>query len=410
MTTTTEEKIRLPISSRYEFQKPIGSGGMGTVYRAFDRRSEQLVAIKVLKYKESDSPILHQRILREFRAATELEHPNIVRALSFETIDDINFLVYELVEGGNLFDKLEHCKRFSETDAVRIITQVGQALEYAHVRGVIHRDVKPDNILILADGRAKLTDFGLAKTIDSHEDNLTRPASGLGTPQYMAPEQFSDAKTVGPRSDIYSLGATLYTLVTGRLPFNGKSALAIMTQKEFEKYRSARTIVPGLSERVDAAITASMKPNPEDRPESCLAFFKLLMGRRRKAKDSQQNDIKPRDGGKNRRAWIRHLVGVGSSGGVDPAAIQSGGDLESWPLLVRDVSAGGIGIVLARRFEPGTELFIEYGDGSGTTSRRLRSRIIRVQAEKNGHWAYGCQFYEPLTEQELTEIVKLFLG
>jgi len=406
MTSTRPERIRLPMSSRYEFERPIGSGGMGTVYRALDRRTGQIVAIKVLRYRESENPILHQRIMREFRAATELEHPNIVRALAFETIDNINFLVYEFVEGGTLHDRLEQLRRFPETEAVRIVTQIAQALEYAHTRGVVHRDVKPDNILILKDGRAKLTDFGLAKTIDSHEDNLTRPASGLGTPQFMAPEQFLDAKTVGPRSDIYSLGATLYTLVTGQLPFNGKTALAIMTQKEFEKYPAARSVVPGLSERVDAAIAASMRPDPKERPASCMAFFKALIGKRRKAKESQKGNS---GNGADKRAWVRHALGIASSGGVDPA-VHTGGELEYWPLVVRDVSVGGVGLLLARRFEPGTELFIEYGDNSDKQSRKLPARVIRVQPEINGHWIHGCKFLKPVTERELAEMVSLLQG
>jgi serine/threonine protein kinase len=408
MPSMIKERQRIPISSRYEFQKPIGTGGMGTVYRALDRRTNQLVAIKVLRYKESENPILHQRNMREFRAASELEHPNIVRALSFETIDEINFVVYELVEGGSLCDRLDHIKRFSENEAIRIVTQIGQALEYAHSRGVVHRDIKPDNILLLPDGRAKLTDFGLAKTIDSNEDNLTRPLSGLGTPQFMAPEQFSDAKTVGPRSDIYSLGATLYAMVTGRNPFDGKTALAIMTQKEFEKYPSARSLVPGLNERIDIAISACLKPEPEGRPASCLDFFKLLMKRRRKGKETAK-PITASHTINNRRAWIRHTVGVGASGWIDPA-VQAGGELETWPLVVRDISAGGIGLLLARRFEPGTELFIEYGDGTEKPSKKIPTRIMRVQPESNGHWIHGCQFLAPLGDGELAEMVKLFLG
>ena len=155
---------RFPVSSaRFEFQHEIGSGGMGTVYRALDRRTSKPVAIKILKAKRSENPTLHQRLAREFKAASELEHPNIVRAISFETDGELSYLVSELVEGDSLGDRLDkHC-RLSEADAVRIITQIAQALHYAHQKQIIHRDVKPDNILLLHDGRAKLTDFGLAK-------------------------------------------------------------------------------------------------------------------------------------------------------------------------------------------------------------------------------------------------------
>jgi serine/threonine protein kinase len=408
MPAATSERIRLPMTSRYDFEKPIGTGGMGTVYRAFDRQTGELVAIKVLRYRQSENPVLHQRIIREFRAASELEHPNIVRALAFDTIDDVTFLVFELVEGGSVGDKLEKVGRIPEAEAIRIITQISQALQYAHSHGVVHRDVKPDNILLLPDGRAKLTDFGLAKMHDSEEDNLTRPASGLGTPQFMAPEQFSDAKTVDVRSDIYSLGATLYNLVTGQLPFNGKTALAIITQKEFERYPSARSLVPGLSERVDAAIAAALKPDPAARPKSCLAFFKMLAGRRRKGKEAAAE--KPvRNVQSNRRRAVRHVVCLGSAGAIDPA-VHAGGELESWPLVIRDVSVGGVGLLLARRFEPGTELLIECGDGADPGPAKLSARVIRVQPEGHGHWVHGCKFENPLTDSELSGLIKLSNG
>jgi serine/threonine protein kinase len=239
--------------------------------------------------------------------------------------------------------------------------------------------------------------------IDSGDDNLTRPASGLGTPQFMAPEQFADAKGVTHRCDIYSLGATLYNLLTGQPPFDGKTALAIMTQKEFEKYTPARRLVSGLSERVDAAITAALKPDPLDRPESCLAFFKLITSRT-KAHKAPHRTVPQQENGSNRRAWIRHDVGIGSAGSID-TGLHSGGEIETWPLVVRDVSKGGIGLLLARRFESGTELLIEFGEGA-PERRRLTAKVIRVQGEKAGHWFHGCRFESPLNEDELKKLVE----
>jgi hypothetical protein len=409
MESTGVRPARLPASDRYEFQKPLGTGGVGTVYRALDRRTGELVAVKVLNFKASQNPTLHKRLAREFQAATELEHPNIVRALTFETDGEISYLVYELVTGASLATRLEQRGRLPEGEVVRVITQVAQALHYAHSRGVVHRDVKPDNILMLADGRVKLTDFGLAKTLHADEE-LTRHATGLGTPHFMAPEQFADARSAGVRCDVYSLGATLYNLITGIVPFDAKSDLAILTKKERCAYRPAKSVVSNLSDRVDAAIQAALNPDPEKRPATCLEFFKLLTSR-------PQHKLSPGHvaaaasarsaGPADRRAFVRFPLRTGACAYVN-TALHGGeeGAEESWPLVVRDVSAGGIGIVIARRFERGTELSVEMRFGPDSTSRRFQVRVIRVFPERGGHWVHGCAFASPLSEEEVTSLLQ----
>ncbi|MBN9122778.1 MAG: serine/threonine protein kinase [Planctomycetes bacterium] len=197
MSTASAPAARLPSVPRFEFGEAIGAGGAGTVYRARDREYGRPVAIKVLRTPLDAAPTLHQRLAREFRAATQLEHPNIVRALDAGNDGTVSYLVFELIEGVSLGERIEKRGRLRELDAVRVATQIAQALHYAHLRNVIHRDVKPDNILLLSDGRAKLTDFGLAKDHNSDQD-LTRHAGALGTPNFMAPEQFADARSVGP--------------------------------------------------------------------------------------------------------------------------------------------------------------------------------------------------------------------
>jgi serine/threonine protein kinase len=409
MGSTTLRPLRLPVTNRYEFQKPLGSGGVGTVYRALDRRTGELVAVKVLNIRASQNPTVHKRLEREFHAATELEHPNIVRALAFETDGEISFLVYELVNGCSLGARVEEHGRLPEGEVVRLITQVAQALHYAHSRGVVHRDVKPDNILLLPDGRAKLTDFGLAKTLDANEE-LTRNATGLGTPHFMAPEQFADAKSAGPRADVYSLGATLYNLVTGRLPFDAKTDLAILAKKERGLSHSPKSLVPGLSDRVDAAILAAVNPNPANRPGSCLEFFKLLTARAPK-KHSPSRLTAPKltkpAGPADRRAWVRFPLGAGGCGYVDTTLHGAAAETEEgWPLVVRDVSVGGIGIVLARRFERGTELSVEMRCGPDQATRRFRARVIRVDPDRGGHWVHGCAFLTPLGETDLVGLLQ----
>jgi len=399
---------RLPSVKRYEFREPIGSGGVGTVYRAWDREADRPVAVKVLRTKMADNPVIHQRFVQEFRAATQLEHPNIVRALDMGVDGNISYLVYELVNGANLGDRIEAKGRLPEDEAVRIITQIAQALHYAHLRQVIHRDVKPDNILVLPDGRAKLTDFGLAKDYNNDQD-LTRQASGLGTPNYMAPEQFADAKNVGARSDVYSLAATLFTAVTGRVPFQAKTPFATLVLKEKET-PSVRAIVPGLSERLDAAIRQSLRPEPKERPRSCLEFFKLLTTSFR-FEDGNADDLPPSTmviRPKNeRRAWIRHALDVGSCGVIDTSICGGGPENEEfWPLVIRDLSIGGVGVLVARRFELGTELHIELSAGPGVPPRRLVARVVRVVPEKTGHWIHGCAFAQQLSEDELAMLIR----
>ncbi len=408
MPPATIKSARLPSLARYEFGEAVGSGGMGTVYRALDRTTGQQVAIKVLRAKMTDDLTAHQRFVQEFRAATQLEHPNIVRALDMGIDGSISYLVYELVEGPDLGDRIRATGKLSETEAVKIITQTAQALHYAHLRQVIHRDVKPDNILLLPDGRAKLTDFGLAKDYNNDLD-LTRHASALGTPHFMAPEQFGDAKHVDARCDVYGLGATLYNAVTGKLPFHAKFPLAILARKEHETL-SARSLVPGLSERLDVAIQSAMRVDPDLRPPSCLEFFKLLTARSKfdgemPGRDSRlaRKPVVPSD----RRSCVRHILDVGSCGVVDTAATGDGGpeSEEMWPLVIRDVSNGGIGVLLARRFEAGTVLTIEFQVGS-TGFTRLEVRVVRVEAEGAGHWTHGCAFKHKLSDDELANLLK----
>jgi serine/threonine protein kinase len=269
--------------------------------------------------------------------------------------------------------------------------------------------VKPDNILIQADGKAKLTDFGLAKDYSINQsEELTRAASGLGTPHFMAPEQFANAKTADVRCDVYSLGATLYNLVTGRLPFDAKFTLAILTMKERCKYKAARAIVPGLNERVDLAIRAALDPDPNRRPESCLEFFKILTGRRR-MKGGQlittpapiRTSLAPV---KNRRCSVRFPLRLGSCGFVDPD-IHGGDSQETWPLVVRDVSERGIGLLIARRFEIGTELAIDLMIEPGKP-QQFPIKVVRIESERAGHWIHGCIFARPLTGEQLRALVR----
>jgi serine/threonine protein kinase len=262
----------------YELLEKIAEGGMGTVYRARERTTGQTVAVKVAPAHVAKSPILLKRFELEYSVARTLEHPNLVRALDFGFHGSAPYLVMEFVEGESLGQKIERDGPLPESEAIRLIAQVAQGLHKAHKQGIVHRDVKPDNILVTPDGQAKLTDLGLVKEVEA-DLNLTRTGRGLGTPHFMAPEQFRAAKTAGPRADIYGLGATLYMMVTGQLPFGSTTGpLDAWMRKINNDLPSPRELVPGLSERVDWAIRRAMSPDQEHRPSTCREFVEDLTG------------------------------------------------------------------------------------------------------------------------------------
>jgi serine/threonine protein kinase len=224
------------------------------------------------------NPVLVKRFEQEFHAASRLDHPNIVRALAFGETGGVPYLVMEFVEGESLGQKIQREGRLSETEAIRLIAQVAQGLHRAHKMNLVHRDIKPDNVMVTPDGTAKLCDLGLVKELET-DLNLTRTGRGLGTPHFMAPEQFRNAKNADLRCDIYALGATLYMMVTGELPFKSSGPLDAWMKKMHNDLLPPRKVVASLSERIDWAIRRAMSADPEQRPASCREFVEDLTGR-----------------------------------------------------------------------------------------------------------------------------------
>ena len=263
----------------YDLLHKIADGGMGSVYKARDRTTGALVAVKVMDpEKAAHNKVLLKRFEREFRLAGALAHPNIVRVLDYGLEGRTPYLVMEFVDGENLGERIEREGCLAEDEAVRLIIQVAGALGEIHKQGMIHRDVKPDNILLTGDGQVKLTDLGLAKGGDTNLD-LTRAGSGLGTPCFIAPEQFREAKYANQRCDLYALAATLYAAVTGQLPFGDCNLVDAWAKKLRNELPPPRQLVPTLSERVDWAIRRAMSADPSRRPASCREFVEDLTGR-----------------------------------------------------------------------------------------------------------------------------------
>jgi serine/threonine protein kinase len=385
---------------RYDLVELLGKGGMGAVYRGVDRESKETVAVKILNTNLAENPRLHYRFAQEFKSASKLDHPNIVRALDFGLDGALTFLVMEYVAGHSLGKMITRHGKLPEGPAVRIITQVAQALQYAHKRRIIHRDVKPDNILVRPDGLTKLADFGLAKDFNNDQD-LTKPASGLGTPHFMAPEQYEDAKNASVLCDVYSLGATLYCALTGKVPFQDVNQLHALAKKIKGGIPSVRELVPKVSEHADEAIRRAMSPVAADRPANCLNFVKLLQARTPTGAGEPLPAPDP-----DRRASVRYARNIGTTCVIDTGVVVGGpGAAEDWPAAVRDVSTGGVGLALARRFEPGTTFSLELDATEGLPARSFPVRVKRVQPEPLGHWFHGCEFVNPLSADDLKQLL-----
>jgi serine/threonine-protein kinase len=212
----------------YQILSKLGAGAMATVFKARQLSLDRIVAIKVLPREMSENREYVERFYKEGKAAAKLNHPNIVQAIDVGEAGGYHYFVMEYVEGRTLHDDLAAGKVFSEAEALDVIMQVAKALEHAHKQGFIHRDVKPKNIMITPEGLVKLADMGLARAASDVQAARAEAGRAFGTPYYISPEQIRGEVNIDFRADIYSLGATLYHLVTGRVPFEGSTPAAVM--------------------------------------------------------------------------------------------------------------------------------------------------------------------------------------
>jgi serine/threonine-protein kinase len=264
---------------RYMIEREIGKGAMGNIYLARDPKLDRRVVIKTVCFSLASSEVdiasLRDRIYREARAIAKLSHPNIVVIYDVEDDAEMSYIVMEYIEGRDLRQvlKTEHLLDYERTR--KIVAQVCGALDYAHRAGIIHRDVKPSNIMLLPNDKVKVTDFGIAKIADNF--SLTLPGHVLGTPSYMAPEQF-EGEEIDGRADIFSLGVVLYELVTGCRPFHGKT-MASLAYKIVHKMH----VPPSLQNvelpmALDEIIGRALAKEPEERYQTAEAFREALVG------------------------------------------------------------------------------------------------------------------------------------
>jgi|GEM_PF-1122983 len=251
----------------FELLATLGKGGMGVVFKARQVSMDRIVALKVLPPSLAKNEAFVQRFLREARSAARLNHPNIVQGIDVGQAEGHYYFAMEFVDGTTVRDMIKAQGRLDEKTALNIVGAVARGLEHAAKHGIIHRDIKPDNIMVARDGAVKLADLGLARTTEK-PDTMTIEGTALGTPYYMAPEQVRAETDLDTRADIYALGATLFHMVTGEFAFTGANAGAIMARHLSDPVPSAKDKCPEVSRATDELIQRMMAKDPADRPQT----------------------------------------------------------------------------------------------------------------------------------------------
>ena len=262
---------------RYQIVSPLGQGGMASVYKAFQPALDRYVALKVLRAGIVDDPEQRERFEREAKAIARLRHPSIVQVFDFDNVDGTAFLVMEFIDGGTLKTKLTELagtgQRLPRGEAGRIISEIADGLDMAHHQGIVHRDVKPSNVLLNRAGRAIIADFGIARILAAAQQ--TQTGVGVGTPEYMSPEQ-GEGIAVDKQSDIYSLGVMAYELVTGRVPFRADTPLAVVLAHVRDPLPLPSSIDPSVGPDVERVLLKAMAKSPSERYQSAGEFAHAL--------------------------------------------------------------------------------------------------------------------------------------
>jgi serine/threonine-protein kinase len=268
---------KVSVLGDFRLLKKLGEGGMGAVYKATQISLDREVAVKVLPRQLAASKDFVARFHREAKIMAKIDHPNVLRCYAFGEFKGVPYFAMEYVDGGTMQTWMKQLGQLSVGDALHVVIACAQALQHAHEMELVHRDIKPDNILLTSKGVVKVADLGLAKAT-SEDMGLTKTGTGAGTPLYMSPEQCRDVKHVDGRSDIYSLGCMLYYFLAGQLPFAGETVVELYEAKEKGKFPPARQANDEVPERLDLILDKMMAKKPELRYQTCGELLKDLEG------------------------------------------------------------------------------------------------------------------------------------
>ena len=262
--------LRIP---GYQIIRKLGAGAMASVYLAKQLSLDRLVAVKILPHRYSSDATFIERFYKEGKAAAKLSDPNIVGAFDVGQVGDQHYFVMEFVDGETVYDRIVRFKRLRDKDALTITRQVASALQHAHASGFIHRDIKPKNIMITKTNVVKLADLGLARAMGDKKSAEAERHQAFGTPYYISPEQIRGAVDLGPPADIYGLGATLYHMLTGRVPFEGRTPKEVMQSHLRKELTPPDQVVSGISEGAAEIVEMMMKKSPRERYQSAAELL-----------------------------------------------------------------------------------------------------------------------------------------
>ena len=304
------------VNGRYRIDRRIGDGGMAEVYLGLDVLLNRQVAVKVLRDQFARDPAVRLRFEREAQAAANFSHPHIVEVYDVGELGNVPYIVMEFVQGETLKQVIDDEGPFDADDVSALLEQIGAALDYAHARGVVHRDVKPQNILVDRDGLAKVTDFGIAKAVT--DSSLTETGTGIGTVHYLSPEQ-ANGLMATPASDVYSLGVVAYEMLTRELPFDAESPVAVAVAHTRDEPPRPSTLEPTITGAVDAIILKALEKDPTRRYRSAGDFAATMSDWKAYRPDRDHHDGGHTDAG----AATRRNGRVHEPEPADPAAVMS---------------------------------------------------------------------------------------
>ena len=419
------------LSGRYEIQAVVGTGGMAVVYRAWDKTEKRTVAIKVLRPEYEQDAEFVRRFSREAEAAAKMSHENIVNLLDVGKDNDMRYIVMEYVPGKTLKDLIRERGRIAPDTAVRMVIRILAAVDHAHKNGIVHRDIKPQNILVDAKGKVKVADFGIARLKTAQTTRVDdKQNSALGSVHYFSPEQAS-GEVADEKSDLYSVGVVLYEMLTGQVPFDGDTAVSVALKHVSEEPRSMRELNPAISRALDEVVMRALAKDGARRYQTAAEFAgdlrKAVVHPRggfvaypvsREEQERQREEKRRQDARRKRRLrrasfFAAIAVGMAIVGTLVWyfAAVYN---MESVPLTIGSEEAAATGVISQRGFVPVVEyayseeypqgLVLEQSVNAG--EKRRRGTEISITVSAGSQWVY----LEDMTGWTLEQVYEELTG